>query len=36
MAIFDDQGEYVNLTFPDGSELYGLKKDLFEVVGTTT
>ena len=33
VAVFDDQGEYVNLTFPDGSELYGLKKELFEVVG---
>jgi hypothetical protein len=32
VAVFDDQGEYVNLTFPDGSELYGLKKEIFEVV----
>ena len=35
VAIFDDQGEYVNLTFPDGTELYGLKKELFEVVEKT-
>ena len=34
VVVFDDQGEYVNLTFSDGSELYGLKKELFEVVGS--
>ena len=32
VSVFDDRGEYVNLSFPDGSELYGLKKKLFEVV----
>ncbi|MBI3986039.1 MAG: hypothetical protein HY343_03925 [Lentisphaerae bacterium] len=32
VSVFDDQGEYVNLTFPNGSELYGLKKEQFEVV----
>jgi len=35
VAVFDDQGEYVNLTFPDGSELYGLRKEHFEVVEIT-
>ena len=34
VADLDDEGEFVNLTFPDGSELYGLKKECFEVIGT--
>lgn len=33
VAVFDDHGQYVNLTFPDGSELHRLKKKLFEVEG---
>jgi hypothetical protein len=33
VAVLDDEGEYVNLTFPDGSELYGLDKGVFEVTG---
>jgi hypothetical protein len=36
VAVFDDQGEYVNLTFADGSELYGLKKELFDVAEIET
>jgi hypothetical protein len=32
IAVFNDFGEYVNLAFGDGSELYGLKKEDFEVV----
>ena len=32
VSVFNDMGEYVNLTFPNGSELYGLKKEQFEVV----
>jgi hypothetical protein len=32
IAVFNDFGDYVNLTFADGSELYGLKKKQFEVV----
>lgn len=31
VAYFDDHGQYVNLTFPDGSELHKLKKNLIEV-----
>ena len=33
VAVFDDHGQYVNLTFPDGSELHRLKKKLIEVEG---
>jgi hypothetical protein len=32
IAVFNDFGDYVNLTFADSSELYGLKKEQFVVV----
>ena len=32
VVLFDDQGEYVSLKFKTGGELYGLKKELFDVV----
>lgn len=32
VAVFNDFGDYVNLVFAGGAELYGLKKELFEVV----
>jgi len=30
--IFNDEGEYVNFQFGNGSCVFGLKKNLFEIV----
>jgi hypothetical protein len=30
--IVDDQGEYVSFQFGDGSMIFGLKKELYEVI----
>jgi hypothetical protein len=34
VAVFDDHGQYVDLTLPDGSELHRLKRSLIEVEET--
>jgi hypothetical protein len=30
--LVDDEGEYINFQFGDGSMVYGLKKELYEVI----
>lgn len=34
--IVDDQGEYVSFQFGDGSMIFGLKKELYEVIEEST